>query len=209
MAAIGMISDSRYFTKFIAPTKKPFVANLHSAVHECLNGGFDYLLLMDDDNPPRNNPLDLVELDLDVVGLPTPVWHNDKSGDRPFYYNALDAVYDEDGVLQGFKPLQDSRPDFRLEGLYECDAVGTGCVLIHRRVLQELMNRAKGNPMNTPFMRVWNDDGTVHMGNDYAFCVRAKQAGFSIHAHFDYMCNHVNEMEINSVTQAFGGLIRV
>lgn len=205
---LRMMSDTRHRKKLITPTKKPFVANLHLAVRKCLEGGFDFLLLVDDDNPPTNNPLDLVELDLDIVGLPTPVWHSGVRGDRPFYFNALDAET-EGGVMKGFRPIQDSRPNFSFSGLHECDAVGTGCVLIHRRVLKTLMDNAKGSPSKAPFMRVWNDDGSVHMGNDYAFCSRAKNAGFKVYAHFDYPCEHINQLEITEVATAFSEMSRV
>lgn len=202
-AVLEMEKDPRYRTKFIAPTKSPFVANLHYAVREFLQSGFDFLLLVDDDNPPQNNPLELSDLDLDVVGLPTPVWHSEVKGDRPFYFNALTAVYKEDGTVEGFKPLQDSAPGFQFQGLHEVDAVGTGCILIARRVLETLMRKAIGKPMATPFMRTWDDTGAVVMGNDYAFCTRAKAAGFKIHAHFDYMCHHHNELELTSTIESF------
>lgn len=200
-AIMRMAQDRRHQMTFIAPTHSPFVQNLHKTVNEFLERGDDFLLLIDDDNPPKGNPLDLVELDLDVLGFPTPVWHNGEPGDRPYYANAMRAVSEGDGVL-GFRPL-DSYPGFKEVGIQECDAVGTGCVLIARRVLVELMERAKGNPSETPFMRIWNDRGEVIMGNDFAFCTRVKKAGFSIWAHFDYECEHHNELELGEVIRAF------
>ena len=204
-AVMAMERDSRYRTTFIAPTKRPFVANLHYAVREFLKSDADFLLLVDDDNPPQNNPLELSDLDLDVVGLPTPVWHSDVKGDRPYYYNALVAVY-EGAAIKGFKPIQDSKEGFKLSGLHEVDAVGTGCILIARRVLEKLMQLAVGKPMATPFMRTWDDTGAVVMGNDYAFCTRAKAAGFKVYAHFDYVCKHFNELEITDAVESFWAL---
>ena len=43
-ALVRMFGYEKHEKKLIAPTKKPFVANLHLAVNECLDGGFDYLL---------------------------------------------------------------------------------------------------------------------------------------------------------------------
>ena len=202
-AAIRMLGDPRVEATFIAPTWSPFVQNLHKTTIDFLAGGFDFLLLMDDDNPPNGcNPLDLAFLDLDVVGLPTPVWHSDKRkpGDRPYYLNALREVVEADGSV-GFKPL-DSEPGFRPAGIQRADAVGTGCVMIARRVLLTLMENAKGNPSETPFMRRWNDRGEVVMGNDYAFCSRARAAGFEVWAHFDYTCRHLNTLEIVETVNA-------
>ncbi len=47
--------------------------NRNNAVREFLKGDYDYLLFMDTDNPPSVNPLKLIDLDLDVLGLPTPI----------------------------------------------------------------------------------------------------------------------------------------
>ena len=200
--ALRMLQDHRHTVTFIMPTWKPFVQNLHKTVLEFLDQGHDFLLLMDDDNPPLHNPLDLVELDLDVVGLPTPIASMTNDGDRPYYLNALKEVLDKDGSLKGFVPL-DANPEFVPKGLHEADAVGTGCILIARRVLLELMKRARGKPWDTPFMRTWNDRGEVILGNDYAFCVRARSAGFRIFAHFDYCCQHFNELELREVISSF------
>lgn len=196
-AVLRMLQDGRHETNFIAPTWSPFVLNLHKIVADVIAQGWDYLLLVDDDNPPLNNPLDLVELDLDVVGLPTPVWHCDTSGtDRPFYFNALRQVEDPDGSIS-FRPL-DSYPEWKGAGLQEADAVGTGCILVARRVLEELARRAEasGDPLDAPFMRMWDTRGMVTMGNDYAFCLRARQAGFRVWVHWDYPCRHFQTIEL-------------
>ncbi len=146
---------------------------------------------MDDDNPPLRNPLDLVSLDLDVVGLPTPVWHCD--GETfPYYPNAMRKVKD------GYKPITvEGVPT----GLVEVDAVGTGCCLIARRVLVELFTRCEGNPAEAPFMRRWNDRGLVEAGNDFAFCDRARAAGFRVWAHFGFECDHYKELPLREVAR--------
>jgi hypothetical protein len=192
-----MLQDTRCETRFIAPTHSPFVRNLHRACWDFLKGGEDFLLLVDDDNPPLKNPLDLVFLDLDIVGLPTPVWHSEVDGDRPFYFNAMDYVEEGDG----FKPVdRNGIPS----GLVEVDASGTGCILIARRVIVELFKRCADNPMEAPFMRQWTDEGDVNRGNDYAFCMRAKAAGFRVWSHFDYQCDHMVTVPLQEVIQRFG-----
>ena len=183
-AICKILSDNRYRIRHDCPTHKPYVHNLHTCMWDFLDGGEDYWLSMDDDNPPTRNPLDLVELDLDVVGFPTPVWANMKKGDRPYYWNALDAVED------AWKPHEPC------EGLQEVDAIGSGCFLISRRVIYALRNQ-------NPFSRQWNWDGLVEVGGDYNFCRKAKAAGFRIWAHYDYPCLHFNEVELTEVIRAF------
>lgn len=165
------------------PTHSPYVNNLHKCRKTFLEGPFDYWLSMDDDNPPIRNPLELVHLELDVIGCPTPVFANHKPGeDFPMYWNALDWVGD------GWKPHECK------EGLQEVDAIGSGCMLLSRAVMEAV---------KAPFMRIWNEEGIVEVGGDYAFCQRAKAAGFQIFAHFDYPCQHFNEVELNEAAHAF------
>ena len=182
-----IITSSKYKIRHDAPTNSPYVDNLHRCIKDFLRNGDDFWLTMDADNPPIKNPLDLIKLDLDVIGFPTPVWHSVVKGDRPWYFNAMDAV------PGGYKPHE------KCDGLQEVDAVGSGCLLIARRVIEKLR-------WQQPFMRQWLLDGTVGIGGDFSFCEKAKSAGFKIWAHFDYLCQHFNELELLEVIQAFGNM---
>lgn len=182
-ALLKIIQDSRVRANIILPTHSPDTNNRHQIVNDFINGEYSYLVSFDADNPPRNNPIDLVFLDKDVIGCPTPVWHNTGDG-TPFYWNAMDAV---EG---GYKPHREC------EGLQQVDAIGAGCMVIARRVMLKVQ---------APFMRKWNDDGTVAGGGDFAFCERARNSGFSIWAHYGYPCYHFNEVELGEVITALRG----
>lgn len=183
-AVIKMLQDKRYRVRFDAPTHQPYVNNLHMCKNDFLENGEDYWLTFDADNPPTQNPLDLIEFDCDIMGLPTPVWHNAVKGDRPYYYNALDIK--DDGYT----------PHTECTGLQEVDAVGSGCLLIARRVILKLRDQQ-------PFARIWKKDGTVEVGGDYSFCRKAKKAGFKIWTHYDYLCHHFNELDLLEVINSF------
>jgi len=185
----GLYADKRYRVKVIFPSHNPFENNLHHIVKDFVAGKFDYWLSIDSDNPPLRNPLDLIVLDKDIMGLPTPVVHfdDDHLGDRPVYWNAYKYVLDKDG----YKPYEP------MTGLQRVDAIGTGCFIVAKRVFQ---NREM---LKAPFARVLNEDGTVERGNDIAFCERATNQGFEIWAHFDYTCQHFNEVEVNEMVQHF------
>lgn len=189
-AICKMLADRRYIIRHDCPTHSPYVNNLHRCVKDFLNGGEDYWLSLDDDNPPINNPLDLIEYDLDVVGCPTPVWCNKVKGDRPYYFNAL--LWDE--------KEQAYRPHENMNGLQEVDAIGSGCMLIARRVISKLRDQQ-------PFMRQWNKDGTVDVGGDYSFCQKVKKAGFKVWAHFDYPCHHFNEVSLIEVIESMNAMV--
>jgi hypothetical protein len=183
--------DRRYQLTIDLPSNKPFENNLHHIVRDFLAGDWDYWLTMDADNPPERNPLDLVELDKDIVGCPTPIWHYTGNGERPIYWN----VYDYDETVDAY------REHAVRDGLQRVDAIGTGCVLFARRVFEHPAMQ-KG-----AFTRKLNDDGTVDKGNDISFCERAREAGFEIYAHFDYPAEHMVEIPLNECSRAFGALM--
>lgn len=189
LATNRLIMDRRYLCNIIYPTNNPYENNLHHIVNDFMAGDYDFWLNIDSDNPPLNNPLDLVVYDLDVIGLPTPVWHytGKIKGERPIYENAYKYVPEEDAYMEWQVK----------EGLQQVDAVGTGCVLYSRRVFEHPEMR------KAPFRRTYNNDGTVNKGNDISFCEKATNQGFKIYAHYDYRCQHFNELELNEVAKAF------
>ena len=160
----------------------------HLVLNDFMKGDFDFWLNIDSDNPPRKNPLDLIDLDLDIVGCPTPVWHfkREKVGERPIYWNA----YKWNEAKQGYNewPVK--------EGLQMVDAIGFGCFLFNRRVFEDPRMR------KAPFQRTYHEDGTVDRGLDLAFSERARKNGHRIFAHYGYPCNHFNELALIEVIQA-------
>jgi len=177
----------------IMPTHVPFENNLHHIVQDVIDKDYDFWISIDQDNPPMKNVLDVVFLDKDIIGCPTPVWHfaDDKPGERPIYWNGYDYFEPEDGYKE-----HDEK-----EGLQSVDAVGTGCIIIACRVLMH-RDMQKGC-----FSRILNSNGTVYKGNDLAFCERARAAGFSIWCHYNYPCRHVVELELMESVKAMQGLI--
>ena len=183
--------DGRYRIRFIMPSHVPLENNLNRIVKDFLKGGEDYWLNIDADNPPAKNPLELVPLDKDVIGLPTPVWYwteKECSGNRPVYWNGYVAKRD------GYTEWPEKK------GLQEVDAIGGGCFLAARRVFEH-PEMQKG-----AFLRTWNDDGTVDFGNDLAFSKRAKLCGFRIYCHYDYHCHHFREVDLVEVIKAYAAI---
>lgn len=186
-----MMHDGRYRITVDMPSNKPFENNLHHIIVDFLKGDWDFWLTFDADNPPERNPLDLVELDKDIIGCPTPIWHYENKGELPIYWNA----YDYDPETDAYR---EHRPR---EGLQKVDAVGTGCVLFARRVFEH-PDMQKG-----AFTRKLNEDGTVDKGNDISASERAREAGFEIYAHYDYPAEHICEIPLNECARAFGALM--
>ena len=175
---IHLSHDDRYLVKIIFPNNKPYEHSINLTIRdEFLKGDYDYFLMIDHDNPPLKNPLDLVDLDKDVIACPTPQW-NMKDPNFPIYWVAVT----KDG--------EEYREYKNKEGLQEVDAVGSGCLLIARRVLKKV---------KCPFVRIWNEDGVVTKGVDFNFCEKAKNEGFKIYTHYDYPCSHFKELNLIDV----------
>jgi hypothetical protein len=185
---LWLLKDGRYETTIIMPSHKPYENNLHHIVCDIVKGDWDFWLNIDADNPPMQNPLDLVELDKDIIGLPTPVWHFTDNGERPVYWNGYDYV-PEKNAYKEHNPKK---------GLQKVDAIGTGCFLVSRRVFDN-KEMQKG-----AFTRKLYPNGTVEKGNDISFCERAREHGFKIYCHYNYPCLHFSELELNEVVKAHG-----
>lgn len=186
-----LMQDTRYPLNFIFPSHNPYENNLNHIVKDFISNDCDFWLNIDNDNPPLNNPLDLIEYNRDIMGLPTPVWHNNNiKGERFLYYNAYDYVPEKDAYKEHLPRT----------GLQKVDAIGTGCFIVAKRVFlyPEMQKGA--------FLRKYYPDGTVWKGNDLSFSERATACGFEIFTHYDYLCMHFNNLELNEIVQAFNNL---
>ncbi len=145
-------------------------------VKDFLAGDYDFLLMIDDDNPPPVNILELVELDKEVIGLPTPINMNHIQGINDIRWN----------VFKDELPIKDAG-----QGLEEVEMVGTGCILIRRDVLEKIKH---------PFTTVRNEEDLRTIGTDTAFCKKCNDQGIKIYTHWDYKCRHFKEVDLLTMT---------
>lgn len=193
---VKLSHDERYGVNIIMPVYDPPVENSRShIINHFLKGSWDYLLSIDSDNPPTANPLDLVANDLDLVGLPTPIWRwkPESPGAYPMDWNVYDKAEEPDKYEQHYPHI----------GLQECDAIGSGAFLVARRVLEHPKVQFQ------PFQRKYRDDGTVKLGGDMVFCQKVKAAGFKIHAHFGYICLHYKQVELTAIMEAYARFYKI
>jgi len=150
------------------------------AMKEC-----DWLLMIDADNTPTRNPLELREHDKDIMVCPTPIHLPSESlaGTR-LMWNCFNWSEKE----ETFKVCMENK------GLQRIAAGGTGCMLVHRRVFEH-------EHMRAPFQRQYDADGCQAMGSDLWFCKRAGNHGFETWAHYDYPCHHYKTMDLLGVMQ--------
>lgn len=137
----------------------------------------DYLMMQDDDIIPLHNPAELVYADKDIIGCPAKV----RQGERQMNW----VAYVEEKTSGGYAPVDMSRVPGHAD-LIAVDVVGTGLILIKRRVIEALGPGC--------FMDVFGPDGERREGTDFAFCNRARKAGFEIYTTPYRVCEHVKEV---------------
>jgi len=177
---VGLSRDPRYALDVRFSTETPYANNMNKLALAMLDEDFDFWLNIDHDQCPLANPLDLVEFDKDVLGLPTPILELGGGGKYPFRWNVFNCRGDT-GMVSHDAPF----------GLQQVDIVGSGALLIARRVIEAV---------EAPFSRRWKKDGTQNIGGDISFCLKAADAGFKVWAHYDYPSQHHKTVEMAALS---------
>lgn len=160
----GMLSRSRneLVAQYLqdAPADTPWLLMIDSDEQLDL-AGFDKLIATAHDT---ERPI--------VSGLYFAAWPGD------LYPSPVPTIYDR---IEGsrYKPIYDYEPN----AVIPIDAAGTGCLLIHRSVLERMReNASQHEGANYCFFRDMpvNQDW---LSEDFYFCALAQQLGFVLHAH--------------------------
>lgn len=108
------------------------------------------------------------------------------------------AFFDGQDALRPVPTIYRMDPEKGLEAIdaypineiIEVDAVGTGCLLVHRSVLLEMQKQATPNQgVNWAWFVEGAIDGT-YFGEDLLFSKRLKSMGYKIHAHTGAILPH-------------------
>jgi len=170
--------------KISYPNARPIQHNRNNIVLNFLKTDYTYLCMIDNDIVPHGNIFDVLPLDLDIIGLPCPQWKEDN-----LMWLVMKYIEEE----KGFKQMDVNNK----RGIIETDAVGTGAILIHRRVLEH-------PEMKAPFNRSWTEDGLQNIGLDFLFCMRAKKLGFKVFAHLDFVCSNFVTVDLLKINNLLG-----
>jgi len=150
----------------------PISSNRNRIVKRFLATKNDFLWLLDDDVVPLDNPAEFVFADKDIIGFPALV----RQAGGQLNWVAYMKYPDQDN----YAPIDFACIDDTIE-LLKVDVVGTGCILIARRVLEAL---------KAPFHTDFDEDGILEAGTDFAFCRKAAATGFEIFTAPQRMCEH-------------------
>lgn len=185
LALMAMLCDPRHHVLVCFSSSSPQASNHNLAVKRFLERQppSDFLMIMGDDAAPMANLLDLVDEDLDIVGFPHPVGRWKTSPAAPIQWNIV--LTDEDG--QEISAELDTA-----RGTIEVEGIGSGAMLIARRVLEHPALRA-------PFLDLYDEDGVKTVSEDLNFCRRAREAGFKVYAALGHLCGHIKEVDLATI----------
>ena len=158
-----------------------------------LKNNLDYVLFIDDDNPPPTYGMyNLLKADKDVVAGIIPA--------RKFPHNpCIYENHEVDGKFQAFRSITDIPLDCET---FEVDGVGCGFVLIKTEVLKTIIEKENGislegfdyenyKHLKQPFDYITVDNEQV--SEDLSFCMKAKKYGFKVWAHNKVRPGHITD----------------
>jgi GT2 family glycosyltransferase len=166
---------------------QPVDANRNGMVKNFLQDeSNEWLLMVDNDVVPPKDILRMVDYGEDVVsgtvtikkdGVPHPVIVKQRE----------DGQYRRIGLSEFDEEVDDET------GLIPVDGVGTGCLLVHRSVLED---------MEPPWFRfVYNEDGTLKLGEDFYFAEQLRQNDVDMFVSSEHLCSHFRKVDLTEFTQ--------
>ncbi|MDO8094406.1 MAG: hypothetical protein Q6360_13090 [Candidatus Brocadiales bacterium] len=144
-------------------------ANRETIAKLAIEKGFTHLLFLDSDMYFEANALkQLIERDKDIIGA-------------NYYLRKLPKTTTVKMAPEKKAHLAEEAPD----GLFTCDAVGTGFLLIKTDVFKKLPH---------PWF-FWKSDeqGDVLEGEDSWFCRQAREAGFDVWCDLQVVIKHIGD----------------
>lgn len=181
----GLMARTLEATSDGAASRRPVLVNLtqgvmpvekarNQAVTDFLKSPCSWLLMLDNDVIPAPHFLHMIR---------------DAENEGKSFVGAPCPMIGDHGVSLNVAQRKDNlRCDFynRLPaGFTRCDYIGAACIAVHRRVLEKL---------KAP----WFEWGQT-MSEDFNFCRKAQDAGFSLWAHGSYLCSHLHTVNLADI----------
>lgn len=176
------VIQNKYNVYLAFPAEKPISNNRNKIVLDFLKRkDLDYLIMIDSDIVPPLNFLDLLDHKKAII---SPVCYAFRQGAIvPLILKAND---------EGTYNVMDVSGD---EGLIEVDALGTGAMIIHRKVLED-------PKMKAPFENIYDENGVRVRGLDLSFCRKAKEIGYPVFCHLNFTCSHWVKVDLKMIYNA-------
>jgi len=186
VSLLSQLPKQRKYNLYIGyPAHKPITHNRNTIVKRFLETGMDYPLMIDNDNVPPISILDLADYEKDVIGGLCFAFIKDTLIPLCLKKNK-EMTYD----------LMDVNNN---QGLIECDAIGSGVMMIKKEVLENI-------PF--PFKNEYDPEGIKKKGLDITFCERAKEKGYKVWCHLDKKCSHWSTIDLREIWTGYNFLIK-
>jgi len=176
---LGYALQTDYEVCIVHFSYKPITQNRNKIVQDFLSKPqYDYLIMLDSDNVPPVNLLNLVDFKKDIVAS---LYFG--------YQNGMIVPFCLEMGKDGLFTVMDLHGK---RGLVECSAVGTGIIVIKRAVLED-------ERLRFPFRNEYDKDGIKQLGLDINFCKRAKEVGYKVYCHLDYISGHWVPVDLKDI----------
>ncbi len=180
-ALISELYKQRKYNLFITyPANKPITFNRNKIVKKFLESKMDYLLMLDGDCIPPESILNLADYDKDIIG--------------GLCYGYMNKAIVPFCMAMNKKGRYDVKDAYDAEEVVECDAIGSGVMMIKREVLENI-------PF--PFKNEYDPEGLKIKGLDFNFCERAKKKGYKVFCHTGFKCSHWTTMDLKTVFETY------
>lgn len=84
----------------------------------------------------------------------------------------------------------DSIHDYPKDQIIEVASAGTGCMLVHRKVFEAIRAGVPEHEKSWGWFRDGPIPGDNWLSEDHYFCLKAREAGFKVHAHTGVILDH-------------------
>lgn len=181
-----MFTDRRVSGSVSAPQDPHPLVCMNRIVKGILEEDYDFWINLDWRVAPCRNPVDLVLLDHDIIGMPYLITGPLDLEAKGWFHTAFMET-----PSGGWK---EAAGEAGKGGLQVVHGIGTGAMVVSRRVLEH-------PKMKAPFLPRWDTDGLPQLGMDLSFCKKARAAGFKVETHYGYPAEHVTEVHLGKLVQ--------
>jgi GT2 family glycosyltransferase len=172
-------NEPRYLDSYLMVRSGPMITMTRNIMaRRYLEGDCDWLWMVDSDIDFAPDTLDR------LLGAADPVEHPIVGASYLVLNDELQPVRGAYAIPELGKPAV--QVDLEPDTVAEVDATGTGCLLIHRSVLEET------GPF--PFAQVITR--TCEYSEDLSFCIRVRELGFPVHVATGILVGHTKPVRL-------------
>jgi len=154
--------------------------NRNVLIDRFLKTDFEWIFFIDTDTVPPVNALDMTKNKLNICSGYYYQWTNKQL--MPLTFKKVEGGY-----------IADIGKPTKIKNVVEVDATGAGCLLINRRVFE--------NIEKPYFLTPYNDEGIAISTEDIYFFKKVIKAGYKVHMDTNIVASHIKTVDLLEVQQ--------